>query len=253
MIRWLIKTVVDHPDLSALRPPAGLLTAAENALYATYQSPQRRRDWLLGRWTAKHLIQQHIAATYGFSPPLDAFSVIYDEAGALLVTSDHPALTEPSNHASLPIALTLSHSHGYACSAITRKTANDVRIGVDIELIEPRPATFAEAFFTPTEQATVNAAPPALHDLLATALWSVKEATLKATRDGLTIDPRFVECRIRPTRPRHWTPIRVSIAPHIYAPLAITSPLRVWWRVIDNQLRPGTAFVLTIAAFGVAL
>jgi phosphopantetheinyl transferase len=123
------------------------------------------------------------------------------------------------------------------------------RIGVDIELVQPRPTNFAQEFFTAAEQARLNAAPPDLRDLLTTALWSAKEATLKATGYGLTVDPRQVECMLHPARPRHWTPLRVILAPCLRSHV----PLRVWWRVVDNRLRPGTNFVLTIAAYGMNL
>jgi 4'-phosphopantetheinyl transferase len=35
--------------------PAGLLAPEERERYETFRVPKRRRDWLLGRWTAKQL------------------------------------------------------------------------------------------------------------------------------------------------------------------------------------------------------
>jgi 4'-phosphopantetheinyl transferase len=250
MIRWLVQTVADHPDLSALRPPKALLTAAEAAHYATYLSPRRRRDWLLGRWTAKQVVQQHIATTDGFTPALDAFSIEYDDHGAPTITSQHPALRGACGAGCVPLALSISHSHGYALCAVAANPTGEVRLGVDIELVEPRPAGFAQEFFTPAEKATLEVAPPDLRDLLTTAMWSVKEAILKATHLGLSTDPRRIACGMHPVRPRHWTPLRVSLDPSLHEHAGSQGALRVWWRVLDNRLRPGTSFVLTLAAYG---
>lgn len=240
MIHWLIQTVVDHPDLSALRPPPGLLTRTEAAHYATLHNPQRRRDWLLGRWTAKHLGQQAVRATQGYTPALDSFHISYDALGAPYIQM---------RDTRLPVAI--SHSHGYAFCALAADTTRPTRIGVDIELVEPRPADFAQTFLTATEQARLTAALPEERDRLTTALWSAKEAIFKARGHGLTVDPRQVECTLYPARPRHWTRLRADLNPTLRA--AMPCPLRVWWRVIDNRLRPDTHFVLTIAAYGLAL
>ena len=240
MIRWLVQTVADHPDLAENRPPSGLLTRAELTRYAAFLSPRRRRDWLLGRWTAKRLIQAHIAATDGFTPTLDSFSITYLPSGA-------PAIEQ------VPLALAISHSHGYAFCALSKNHLGHVQIGSDIELVESQPVDFIEEFFTPAEAAHVNAAPPVLRDVLITTTWSVKEATLKASHLGLRVDPRSVECIVPHARPRHWMPLRVTIQCEARAQSGTVGPLRVWWRVIDNRLRPGTTFVLTLAAYGATL
>lgn len=250
MIRWLIQTSVDHPDLSAGRPPVGLLTPGEARQYSSYLSPRRRRDWLLGRWTAKRLVQRHLATTVGFCPTLDSFCIEAGADGAPILTSQHPALCHAGR---VPLALSISHSSGYACCALGDDSTGRVRLGVDIELVEPRHATFAEEFFTRTEQASVNAAPPRLRDLLTTAIWSAKEAVLKATHLGLRADPRSVECGLRLGNSRHWTPFQVQMQPAIHAQAGTVGPLAVWWRILDNRLLPGTTFVLTLAAYGIRL
>ena len=247
MIRWLVQTIVDHPDLSAGRPPVGLLTPAEACQYSGYLSPRRRRDWLLGRWTVKRLVQKHITATIGFCPALDSFRIEYNASGAPIIASQHPALR------SIPLALSISHSSGYAFCALADDQTGKVRVGADLELIEPRHASFTQEFFTLAEQASLNAAPLALRTLLTTATWSAKEAVLKATHLGLGTDPRRVECLLRSAAPRHWTPCHVQIQPAIQEQAGATGPLAAWWRTLDNRLLPGTKFVLTLAAYGVRL
>ncbi|MCC6454097.1 MAG: 4'-phosphopantetheinyl transferase superfamily protein [Caldilineaceae bacterium] len=250
MIRWLIQSVVDHPDLAAGHPPAGLLTPAELAQFQSYLSPRRRRDWLLGRWTAKRLIQTHIATTHGFSPALDSFTVEYDPSGAPHANSHHPALRGTPVDGHMPIALSISHSHGYAFCALCADTMGQARLGADIELVESRADTFANEFFTPDEQAHLHSALSTQTALLATAMWSVKEAALKAARADLRADPRSIQCLPRPIAPRHWTALRVTIAKQNSPELG---PLHAWWCVLDNRLLPHSSFVLAIAAYGVIL
>jgi 4'-phosphopantetheinyl transferase len=253
MIRWLVQTTADHPLLSADRPPAGLLTPAELAQYQGYLNPRRRRDWLLGRWTAKRLLQKHMALTAGFSPPSDSFTIEYDTSGAPYLAGTHPTLRGVCSNGRLALALSISHSSGYALCALASDTSGQVRIGADIEAVEARSEPFAQEFLTAAEQANVNGAPPALRDLLLTATWSAKEATLKATHLALRTDPRCVECIVRPAAPRHWTPLCVQIEPTVRTQSGVTGPLKVWWRTVDNRLRPRSSLVLTIAAFGVDL
>jgi 4'-phosphopantetheinyl transferase len=250
MIRWLVKTVVDHPDLSAGRPPVGLLTPAELAQCRGYLSPRHRRDWLLGRWTAKQLIQTHLAATDGFHPTLNSFAMEQELSGAPYAASDHPALRGSCGNKRMPLALSISHSNGYAFCALSGDGNGEVRLGADIELVEPRPESFAHDFFTADEQANLSAAPHALNELLMTATWSAKEALLKATHLGLRADPRTLQCILHPVRPRNWTPLRVEIAPATRAQIGELGPLRAWWRVIENRLRPDSFFVLTLATYG---
>jgi 4'-phosphopantetheinyl transferase len=250
MIRWLVQTVVDHPDLSAGRPPARLLTRAESAQYRGYLSPRHRRDWLLGRWTAKRLIQAHIMANDGFRPALNSFTIEHEPSGAPYSTSHHPALQQKCDDGRMPLALSISHSNGYAFCALCDDKRGDVRLGADIELVEPRADDFTQNFLTADEQASLNAAPSALHDLLVTATWSAKEAVLKTTHLGLRADPRTIQCILHPARPRHWTPFYIEIEPAMRAQTGGLGPLRAWWRVIENRLRRGTFFVLTLAACG---
>jgi 4'-phosphopantetheinyl transferase len=253
MIRWLIQTTVDHPDVAAGRPPAGLLTDEEARQYRGFLSPRRRRDWLLGRWTSKRLIQAHVMANDGFVPPLNYFSIAYEPSGAPYVVSQHPALRGEGENGRLPVALAISHSNGYAFCALAANRSGKTCLGADIELAESRPASFAEEFFSDGEQAHLNAVPASQRELLTTATWSAKEAVLKAMQLGLRVDTRGVECLMPPLRPRHWMPLRVSAHPTFYDQSQAVGPLALWWRVVENRLRPSTCFILTLAAFGTGL
>jgi 4'-phosphopantetheinyl transferase len=253
MIRWLVQSVVAHPDLLAGRPPVGLLTPLELGQYQDFLSPNRRRDWLLGRWTAKRLVQTHFAAEHGFHPTLDSFTIEQEPSGAPYVSSRHSALRGTSDDGRMPLSLSISHSHGYAFCVVCTNDTGRMYLGADLERVEPRADEFTQEFFTAEEQANISAASPALTDLLVTATWSVKEAVLKATHLGLRIDPRSIRCHLRPARPRHWTPLQVEMQPSNPAQWGELGPLRLWWRVLDNRLLPDSSFVLTLAAYGVSL
>ena len=290
MIRWLTQSVADHPDLTAGRPPDGLLTPAELAHYNGYYSPRRRRDWLLGRWTAKRLIQRHMAATSGFQPPLDSFTIAQDPSGAPYVASEHPALAAQFCHARMPISISISHSHGYAFCAVTDHQPADYQqknqqqishawaaahLGADIELIDRRNPTFADDFFTRDEQFALQSVPSHQRAMMNTATWSAKEAVLKAIHLGLRADPHQVQCLLRADQPRMWTPFLIEMNHSLHTmPSAngtsdtdarhgtngtscVNAPRSHafcgWWRLIDNRLRPGSYFVLTLAAQGVTL
>jgi len=261
MIRWLVQSVADNPALTAGRPPVGLLNAAELQHYNGYYSPRRRRDWLLGRWTAKRLIQAELAARLGFTPELTWFGIAQDPNGAPYVYSHHPALalsgaaSEPDapacGQARVPICLSISHSHGYAFCAVMPMQEGNRCLGADIELVETPSATFADDFFTTGERSHLAACPPELYPLMLYATWSAKEAALKAVQVGLRADPRNVECWLRPGHPRMWTPLRIDLQPTLRA--AAPQAFRGWWRVMGNRLRPGTHFVLTLVSQAIPL
>ena len=76
-------------------------------------------------------------------------------------------------------------------------------LGCDLELIEPREGNFLDSFFTVEEMTAVRALRErdlAAGDILTTAIWSGKEAVLKALREGLRIDTRRITCRFDAVR-----------------------------------------------------
>jgi 4'-phosphopantetheinyl transferase len=232
MIHWLTQTAAAHPDLAVGVPPPGVLSDRETAVFDALKTDKRRRDWLLGRWTAKHLVQQAVRECSGQTMPLDGISVLAGSDGAPQVHMRRLPL------GSCPVSLSISHSNGTAfCAAVTRP---GWPIGADIERIEPRRAEFVAQYFTAAEQALIETITPALRPTWTTAVWSAKEAALKAIHQGLKVDARSVSCLLpaQPEPPRDWVPFtiewdkqRVQLAP----------PLDGWWRV-DN------GYVLTAAS-----
>jgi len=164
--------------------------------------PKRRREWLLGRWTAKQLLAAYLGEE-GSAPPLDEITIANDPTGAPYAYFDRsPSQSEPDRR--IPVSLTISHSGEISLCALVaqrggpRVSAHLPSVGGDVEQIEPRSPSLVRDFFTAEEQAALIAAPPHLRDALATAIWSAKEAALKALRLGLSVDTRQVTVRFGP-------------------------------------------------------
>jgi 4'-phosphopantetheinyl transferase len=232
------------------------LSPAEREALAGLRFPKRRREWLLGRWTAKHLLKR--ACPEYASLPLAKITVGNDPDGA-------PYLAI-ANQGRLSHSLSISHRHNRAFCAILApptapppaEAAIDAKtpsvpllgmantVGADIEQVYPRDPAFVRDYFTSGEAERVWAAPEALRNTLVTVLWSAKEAVLKVLRLGLTVDTRRVELyRIAGLEPHSgsvgllasdaWLEIRV------HCTLPDPPPLCAWWR-------PMAGDVLTLAA-----
>jgi 4'-phosphopantetheinyl transferase len=244
MIHWLIQSASDYPELAADAVLAGWLHPAEQAKLATLKTAKRRQDRLLGRLTAKQLIQ----TVMGGALPLTAIEIHNGDKGDPVVNCQWSMvnggraianLQSPISNPQSPISLSISHSRGHAFCAVVERPFSP--LGADLEWVEARLDGFAEDYFTAAECERVNRADEAMRDVLITAVWSAKEAALKALHLGLTVDTRAVECLIEPVaeRPLRWLPFSVrgdnGRLPHP-AP-ALTG----WWRTWGN-------FVLTVVA-----
>ncbi len=226
MIDWLVQNTTDQPGLGNALAPAGLLSAAETAELDRLHIPKRRTDRLLGRWTGKRLLQYVAHREEGRLIPLSELEIWNGESGA-------PALrcSALDGHYSF----SLSHSRGYAfCAVLARSAGSSGSIGADIECIAARGDSFVRDYFTDDEQARVALSPETSRPTLATAIWSAKEAALKALGLGLRMDTRKVDCAIEP----------VELATQLWIPFPIRlndgRALTGWWRAYAG-------FVLTLA------
>ncbi|GIK58731.1 MAG: 4'-phosphopantetheinyl transferase superfamily protein [Chloroflexi bacterium] len=222
MIHWLKQSLAEIPA-------DDYLTDAELARFQELKTDKRRTDWLLGRWTAKRLLQTVIWETDGVTPPLDMITITNNVDGVpdyRLPITDHR------------FSISISHAHGRAFVAAVEKT--HAPIGVDMELIQPRLAGFAEEYFTLAEIALGYGLIGAERVVWETAVWSAKEAVLKALHLGLSVNTRAISCLIEPVaRPSNiWMPFVICYdQTRLPRP---APPLTGWWRVEDG-------FVLTIA------
>jgi 4'-phosphopantetheinyl transferase len=240
MISWLLQSASDDPDLTRGSAPAGLLDASEQARLASLKTHKRKRDWLLGRWTAKRLTQCYVERQTGLRLPLDALIIGSWPDGAPYVCLDCGARSAEVEHnlqsAICNLQLSISHSNGYALCALTEEG----NVGVDIERIEPRDRQFVEDYFTADEILQVQTAPIEQSEALITAIWSAKESALKAFRLGLSVDTRSVACTItQPNQGRDWGHVAYAFDGRLLQ-LDSAPALTGWWRQTE-------AFVLTVA------
>ncbi|GAB4209932.1 MAG: hypothetical protein OHK0022_41920 [Roseiflexaceae bacterium] len=241
MIDWLVQTAIPGSALAGGTAPAGLLAPAEQERLVALRFDKRRRDWLLGRWTAKQLLRRSLVEHTGAAPPLASLVILPAPDGAPLVQVAGQAP-----------ALSISHSHGRALCALSWQAG--LRLGADIEAIEPRDPVFVADYFSRAERALLEPAPAELRDTLITAVWSAKEAALKVLRLGLTVDTRSVTCLPALARATAapssagcalrgaggWLPLAVSCTPGLGG-TDTTGVWEGWWCVQD-------AFVLTIVS-----
>ena len=171
----------DDPANPVSRSPERFLSPEEDEKFQQFKFPKRRREWLLGRVAAKHLLINSQPGSTDLLPR--AISIRNEPDGApYFVNSDGQRL---------PGCLSISHNHHLAVCALT--FAESVQVGVDLECIEPRFPGIADDFFTPAEIESLHACPLEHHDLLITLIWSAKESMLKVLRKGLRLDTRRVE------------------------------------------------------------
>ena len=231
MFYWLLQSEEAHPALARGDPPSGLLSPIETAELTKFTCEARRRDWLLGRWTAKRLLQQIAEQHCGYQVPLNSIIIATDRDGAPLTSFRQP-LTGKA------FSLSISHSQGYAlCGVIARP---ETPLGVDLEWVVPHDSDFAKAFLSLTEQKLIDEAVERLVDLHVNALWSAKESVVKALRAVGRMDLRTIHCQLKPVlhEPQTWTPFSIDY-PRVATPQNSSRRLTGWWQTVGG-------FVLTL-------
>jgi 4'-phosphopantetheinyl transferase len=257
MILWLVQSTADDADLARGAASPGLLSPGEAARLAGLRTPKRQHDWLLGRWTAKHLVQRYVKQATGTDIALPAIEIVNDGDGVPMIVTPGTDAAFPSTTAPMQdLALSISHCEEYALCALLapdsqpgNTAANEspspggirTGMGADIERIRPRARRFVEDYFTAAEVALVDQAPAGMQDMLVTTIWSAKEAALKAVHLGLTVDTRRVACCLETALPYDtWQPLTVTYSPYSGATEPPASHiLPGWWRTLG-------AYVLTI-------
>lgn len=107
-----------------------------------------------------------------------------------------PRLAEPSDTG---LAFNLSHSHGVVALAV----AHTADVGLDVEALRPLPAAtrLANRFLAPAERDVVMRGREADRPRVFLAIWTQKEAWLKATGRGLSVRLSSVEVEPDDDRP----------------------------------------------------
>ncbi|MGE5357528.1 MAG: 4'-phosphopantetheinyl transferase family protein, partial [Bacteroidales bacterium] len=163
-VYWLLQQSADVPEGD------DWLSPFEHAVLAKYWAPKRRRDWRLGRWTAKNALVRAGAIGNGAvrAPECARLSIRANEAGVPRVFVDD---TDGEWEVSI------SHSGDFGLAAVARKSAT---VGCDIETIGRRGQEFVVDWFTEAERALAAETSPEARSSIVTLIWSAKESALKA-------------------------------------------------------------------------
>ena len=181
IIYWTLNDSRVHPDWVQSHLEPDFLSPEENETYRGLFVPKRRDEWLLGRWTSKQLLR---ACDPGYADhSLKGILVRSEPEGA-----PYLFFGESGRY---PGCLSISHRDKIAFCAISPSSM--LRVGADIELVEPRATVFVHDFFTAREADGVLQYQGRTRDILVTLVWSMKESALKALGKGLRIDTRKVE------------------------------------------------------------
>ena len=140
MIEWLIQRSADHPNLARGVPPEEFLSAAEQTVFDNLYSVKRRSDWLLGRWTAKKIVQAE-AEKFGKRLSCTEISILAGKDGAPEIW-----LGEGDGLRLANFSLSISHSKGASFCAVLQPGM--IPLGADMEVVESRPRGFVESYFT---------------------------------------------------------------------------------------------------------
>jgi 4'-phosphopantetheinyl transferase len=218
---WLEQTEADVPVTNHW------LSAEEISRFAGLRVEKRRRDWRLGRWTAKRAVSSwlNIADDVHFSAEIEIRAAASGAPEVFLFNQ------------LAAISISLSHRGGRALCVVGSREAS---LGCDLEVVELRDRSFLTEFFSASEQNLVDQAPAEEQPLLATLLWSAKESALKALKVGLRLETTRLD--VIPT----YTPQRRADGAHPSADIAWL-PLSVnrineqilygWWRCANNMVR----------------
>ena len=204
---WLEQTVAE------VRCEDDWLSSDELVRLGSMRISKRRADWRLGRWTAKHAVAAYLEM------PVDAAELSAIEIRA--AASGAPEAFVGGRAAE--VSISLSHRDGRAaCAVAPAATA----VGCDLEIVEPHSDGFISDYFTAPEQQRIARADEEGRVVTVALLWSAKESTLKALREGLRIDTRQVEVELPEGLNNgfsrdSWCPLRASFEKRIF---------HGWWR-----------------------
>jgi len=175
-VYWLEQSEADVPGTNEW------LGASELRRIDALRFPKRRMEWRLGRWTAKCAF----AFFQGFPAHLQTLANVEVRSAP----SGSPAvfvLNQPAD-----VTISISHRSGRAICAVA---GAGVKLGCDLEVIEPHSQAFIEDYLTEEEQVRVAQASAEDRTRLVTLLWSAKESVLKAMQVGLRVDTRCLTVR----------------------------------------------------------
>ena len=191
-IFWLKQSLQDVPDSKEW------LHSSEKEVLSGFKFPKKRKDWLLGRWTAKNAVKYFLRVTH---PELSLHTIE-------ITAAEDGAPEVYHNRSLLPAYISLSHSNGKGICAIS---SPDIKIGCDLEKIESRSQFLINDHFTLREQELITKSDRNYQALWTNLVWSAKESALKTLREGLRIDTLKIEVDFLPAVNRDsWNPLKAT-------------------------------------------
>ena len=151
-----------------------------------FGSAKRRREFALGRATARALLADHLAVAASDVP----LHVAADGA---------PVIVGGPLHLSIAHAATDERTLAAAVVA-------PGPVGVDLEVIRPRRPDLYRFILHPDEYGLLDTLPHA-HDAAQVLLWTLKEAALKAMRTGFRTSPKKLRLTIEPVERVAWVQV----------------------------------------------
>jgi len=165
------------------------LSDSERSQFHRLRFPKRRLDWLRGRLSAKMAVRALLG-----KPDLSPrrIEILREPGGAPRVR----VLDLPPPHE--PVGVSISHSGDIGGAAAYHRSQLGP-VGLDVEKIEPLDPRVYSLAFRPEETAWILQVSNAAANLRALALWTAKEAALKAAEVGLSVPLHGVAVRLRGT------------------------------------------------------
>lgn len=203
MILWSLTDARAVPELMHGSAPVELLSDPERSVASRLRFGDRRRDWILGRIAAKSLVCAWLA---------DRGRIVAPSAVTIEPSPDGSPRVRIGRDLA-PLTVSLSHRRALCVCILTE--GQEVPLGVDLELCEPRSHAFVEDFFTAAEAAAVAGIPPDVRARIVASTWTVKEAVLKALRLGLRADTRRVDCVGAAPPGEDWSAVDVRLDPRL--------------------------------------
>jgi phosphopantetheinyl transferase len=219
MFRYRLVLASEFPSLADGQAWPDFLSPREEKILSALSILPRRRKWLMGRAAAKRLVRDM-------------------SAGQVVRESEISVLNQPSGEPFVLIegkggwgrAISISHRSSIGMAAAP--TDATVRIGADLETIEPRDPALVRQFYSESEAQIVDAAGDDRDEIVA-RIWSAKEAVLKLLGLGLRIDTRGVLVNLSGVAfagcPEGWQPIDVKVVAELPRQNSLDG-LRVVWR-----------------------
>jgi len=163
---WLTRCLADVP--------AGehWLGSGERRALAGMRIERRRRDWRLGRWTAKAAVGRWLSV----APQRVEILAAPDGAPEAWIRGERAR-----------VSVSLSHRAGRSLAVVA--DAPGV-VGCDLELVEPRSQAFVREWLGAAEQELIAGCDGDERARAANLMWAAKEAAAKVRREGLRLDLR---------------------------------------------------------------